>query len=52
MPDRVYRKFVRVQNEYEKKNGRQTAHYIVSFPQGQVSAEQAHVLGSALAEKL
>lgn len=51
-PDRVYREFVRVQDEYEKRSGRLAAHYIVSFPPGEVSAEQAHLLGIALAEKL
>ena len=51
-PDRVFREFVRVQDEYEKRNGRLAAHYIVSFPPGEVSAEQAHMLGTALAEKL
>lgn len=51
-PDRVFREFVRVQDEYEKKNGRLAAHYIVSFPPGEVSAEQAHMLGTVLAEKL
>lgn len=51
-PDQVYREFARVQDEYEKKNGRLAAHYIVSFPPGEVVAEQAHALGTALAEKL
>ena len=51
-PERVYREFERVQDEYGKKDGRLAAHYIVSFPPGEVSAAQAHALGTILAEKL
>lgn len=51
-PDRVLREYERVQEEYGKKGGRLAAHYILSFPPGEVSAAQAHELGLALAEKL
>ena len=51
-PARVYREFERVQDEYGKKDGRLAAHYIVSFPPGEVSAAQADRVGAILAEKL
>ncbi len=51
-PDRVLQEYARVRDEYGKNSGRLAAHYIVSFPPGEVSAVQAHDVGIALAEKL
>lgn len=50
--DRMYKEFRRVHQEYHKTTGRLCAHYIQSFPPGEVTAVEAHAIGIEFAERI
>lgn len=50
--DRIYEEFHRVQEEYHKESGRLCSHCVMSFPPGEVKPQQAHELGTELADRL
>lgn len=50
--DSIYLDFCRIKKLYRKDSGRQYMHAVQSFPPGESTPEQVHMLGVRLAEKI
>ena len=52
LPERAYHEMMQTKAHWDKKNGVQGYHIIHSFAPGELTAEQAHKLGTEFGEKL